>query len=247
MPNPTPLSLKPHAFACMVDDEMIFLDVKNDQYFQLDPKQAPIAAAMLGMSLSNSNKEHHSDAQLSISDAEREAIINKLVDIGVAMRSDGRETTRNTFNDTRSLREAPSLIPVSEPRINVTDILKLARAYIATTIRLRFFGLESSIAHLRKSKRGIPDTLNADDKMNTLFALVERYKTLKPVFVKTQDNCLFNALFLIEFLAMHGEPAELWIGVRVHDFGAHAWVRQGDILIDDFLHTVAQYKPILVV
>ena len=67
------------------------------------------------------------------------------------------------------------------------------------------------------------------------------------LLVRSHDQCLVRSLALARRLAAHGEAADLVIAVRTRPFSAHAWVQQGDLLLNERCDGVRGYSPILVV
>lgn len=59
-------------------------------------------------------------------------------------------------------------------------------------------------------------------------------------------NCLTDSLALVHWL---GRPqgALLVFGVKLGPFGAHCWVQIGDLLLNDRLETVTQFRPVRVI
>lgn len=48
-------------------------------------------------------------------------------------------------------------------------------------------------------------------------------------------------------LSRRRTTASLVIGVKVSPFGAHAWVQDGEVVLNDFVDVARIYTPILVV
>lgn len=59
-------------------------------------------------------------------------------------------------------------------------------------------------------------------------------------------NCLTDSLALIHWL---GRPqgALLVFAVKLEPFGAHCWVQLGDLLLNDRLETITQFRPVRVI
>ena len=65
--------------------------------------------------------------------------------------------------------------------------------------------------------------------------------------IGTRDQCLFQSLTLFHFLARRGWYPKLVIAVKMSPFGAHAWLQEGDIVLNDQLDQVLPFTPILVI
>jgi hypothetical protein len=65
--------------------------------------------------------------------------------------------------------------------------------------------------------------------------------------IGTRDQCLFQAVTLFHFLAKRGWCPKLVIAVKMSPFGAHAWLQEGDAVLNDQLDQVLPFTPILVI
>lgn len=80
-----------------------------------------------------------------------------------------------------------------------------------------------------------------------LRASVASYTRLRPFVLTTHDKCLHDSLTLVHFLARRGLYPNWVVGVRTRPFGAHSWVQEGSLVLNDLHETVRAFKPILVV
>jgi hypothetical protein len=83
---------------------------------------------------------------------------------------------------------------------------------------------------------------------------IERARALMVAFVgyrvflfSSKNECLFDSLALLEYLARHGIYADWVFGVQTRPFAAHCWVQHGDIVFNDTVEHVSGYTPIMVV
>jgi hypothetical protein len=65
--------------------------------------------------------------------------------------------------------------------------------------------------------------------------------------LKSNDRCLMHSIAMVDFLASRGIPSTLVVGVRMSPWGAHAWVQDGDMVLNDSVDRVAAYTPILTI
>ena len=79
------------------------------------------------------------------------------------------------------------------------------------------------------------------------YPLVEAFLHLRALYFTTKDECLFDSLVLVEFLARHGLYPTWVIGVSTNPFKAHSWVQVGDRVLNDLPERVSMFTPILVI
>jgi hypothetical protein len=64
--------------------------------------------------------------------------------------------------------------------------------------------------------------------------------------VPAPPSCLSDSLALHRFMSRRGIATDLVIGVKLHPFGAHSWVQDGDLVLNDAVGTARTFTPILV-
>lgn len=64
--------------------------------------------------------------------------------------------------------------------------------------------------------------------------------------ISTHDQCLMQSATLFHFLARYGWRPRFVVAVRMAPFAAHAWLQEGEIVLNDRLDHVLPYTPILV-
>ncbi|RYZ14310.1 MAG: lasso peptide biosynthesis B2 protein [Alphaproteobacteria bacterium] len=62
-----------------------------------------------------------------------------------------------------------------------------------------------------------------------------------------QDPCLYDALALLEFLALKNLYPTWVFGVQAQPFGAHCWLQSSDILLNESTEYAGQFTPIMTV
>lgn len=90
---------------------------------------------------------------------------------------------------------------------------------------------------------------SASDNHADMHRLVHIFRRLRPLISSTRDRCVPDALGLIEFLALSGADISgvRWVvGVRARPWGAHCWVQQNEVVVNDTCERVMQYAPILI-
>ena len=77
--------------------------------------------------------------------------------------------------------------------------------------------------------------------------LVEAFARYRVFLFSSKDECLYDSLALLEFLAHYGIYPDWVFGVQTRPFAAHCWVQHGDIVFNDTVEHVRGYTPIMVV
>jgi hypothetical protein len=77
--------------------------------------------------------------------------------------------------------------------------------------------------------------------------LVEAFARYRVFLFSSKDECLYDSLALLEFLARYGIYPDWVFGVQTRPFAAHCWVQHGDVVFNDMVEHVRGYTPIMVV
>jgi hypothetical protein len=77
--------------------------------------------------------------------------------------------------------------------------------------------------------------------------LVEGFARYRVFLFSSKNECLYDSLALLEYLARYGIYADWVFGVQTRPFAAHCWVQHGDIVFNDTVEHVSGYTPIMVV
>jgi Transglutaminase-like superfamily len=211
------LSLPPLVGFCLVDEHAVVLDARADRYW------------MLPSSAARSLERYCAGADLT--DAEQ-AQIAELVETGVIGIDSGGDPL------------APCSLPIAETSIlDITASIKrssLLAAWFSVTVassRLRRKGLASSLKRLEEDRQHRRTVANYDWH-------AAAYAGLR-MWLSPLDRCLPLSLALAARCA--SPEVKLVFGVKLNPFAAHAWVQRGTMVLNDEVHVVRQFTPVLVV
>ena len=56
--------------------------------------------------------------------------------------------------------------------------------------------------------------------------------------------CVPDSLALARYLWQRGIPGQVYFGVRLDPFAAHAWVQHNEMVLSDNVNVVADYTPV---
>jgi len=226
--------LAEHVRACVVGDQMIFLDLRRNKYIGVGGPQLPaLSASIFGRSVPE-------DAP-----------------VPVAGEWLGRLRQQQLLSDETPNAPAPLSPALPEPTAGLTidddardlewrDLVRLWRATLVTSAWLR----RHSLADIADRVTGLRSRhLNRGERLaaDALPEAARAYAHLRPFALTAHDRCLHDSLALIHFLASLGMFPRWVVGVRVHPFGAHSWVQSGGLVLNDQPERVRHYRPILVV
>lgn len=215
--------MPPHLFACVVDGKHIFLDLERDRYFRLPEAEAAAFAALL---------EPGAGCE--------PPALQVLVERGVLVTEGGNAPgltdhvlPKASLLETLDVTGRPSLwLP---DLVEVAALVQAARRAVARRRLPRAF---AGIAAARKS-----GSLRHDaDRRDRLTGRFLAARSLLPLPAK----CLHDTLALSRFLARRRVQADLVIGVKLHPFGAHCWLQDGTVVLNDTLGSARDYRAVLV-
>jgi len=231
-------ALAAHVFICVNGDHLVILDLKEDRYWALDAGQtAGLGSLVAGWPVGSASEESDSSSPQALS------AIEVLKERGILVENiaSGKDAAPVTVIAAKS-----ELIRDSEtsPGPRVGSWLSFVTACALAKLALRFMPFERVIARVRRRVQRMDSSSADGERARKLVEAFVRYR----VFLFTSKNeCLFDSLALIEFLARYGIYPNWVFGVQTRPFAAHCWVQQGDIVFNDTAEHVSGYTPIMVV
>lgn len=241
----TDLLLTRQTFVALTDDTLVFLDLHRDKYSCLERRHTKPVCRLLG--LPEEEKEGGGNTPTYQDNKEVDHVVQDLTDNGLVTRDPEKGKRAEFVEQYRELREMPGYLPREGPKVRLGDVVKFFKALVVTKFQLKFASIERIVTRVKRHKERFYERGEAmpdDDRLNEL---VEIYKILKPLFVTVKDQCLFNSLFLIEFLTCYHVYPNWYFGVRLNEFYAHCWVQDRNVIYDDFIYQTSANQPIMVV
>lgn len=232
------LTLADDVFFCVTQGQGIFLDLKRDDYSAIPIEVGSAECVELGLNA----------AIASAFEVHRQDLLNaQLVEEGAWGRDDLTtfktlvRPSSNIFrpDDQRAFgmtRETGAGV-----RVSIRDVLDfLLASYRASRLLKR--------QHIHEVVRGVRLRKEAADSKGADIDALRRhaaiYRKLRPWYPRGY-LCLYDGFALVEFLARrHLFPA--WVfGVQAQPFGAHCWIQQGDVLLNESTEYASQFTPIM--
>ncbi|MCG8506632.1 MAG: lasso peptide biosynthesis B2 protein [Sphingomonadales bacterium] len=235
-------------FVCLTDGALVFLDLHNDRYSCLESRHTGPVARLLGLPpLTATDPENAGRLRDTPCEEDVARMVQDLIDRGLVTQDPDAGKRAEFIAQNGELRELLGYEIGEAPKIRAGHVLAFFKALIVTKSMLRFASIERIVTRVKRRKERHLARGGSEPDAERINELVEIYKILKPLFVTVKDNCLFNSLFLIEFLAQYGVCPTWYFGVRLNEFYAHCWVQGGNVIYDDFIQTTCQNQPIMAV
>jgi hypothetical protein len=235
-------ALAGHVFVCLNGEHLVLLDLKEDRYWALEAAQtAGLSALVDGWPVRASGGAPGADSP----SPETTAAIDVLLGRGLLTEGipPGKEATPVT-----------AIVPMRE-LVSGTDTsagprsgswLKFFTASALAKIALRAWPFERVIRRVKRRKDLLGPNASALDAEGAR-RLVEAFARYRVFLFSSKDECLYDSLALLEFLARYGIYPDWVFGVQTRPFAAHCWVQHGDIVFNDTVEHVSGYTPIMVV
>lgn len=237
-------------FTCLTDNTFVFLDLHNDKYMCLESKHTRPFSALLGLPPPSQGGAEPFDVVTSGTDSsgneEFTKMVKDLTDRGLITQNPQQGKRAELLPQGSDLKELLGYEIGEAPKIRPRHVLNFFKALIIVKLMLRFASMERIVTRVKRRRQRYHKALyGAEQGLERINEMVEIYKILKPLFVTVKDNCLFDAFFLIEFLACYRIYPSWVFGVRLHEFYAHCWVQDGNMIYDDFITNTCNSQPIM--
>ncbi|MCC5617900.1 lasso peptide biosynthesis B2 protein [Nostoc sp. CHAB 5836] len=267
---PHELALASHVRACACDGQVILLDLRRSRYLGIGgPASQMLAQRLQGWPIA----AQHSGTSLSSSATA--ALLHQLVSQGLvvdATTTRARNTDASSAFHTGpadSIEEATSTIELdqnlghgltSDPgkphrtTVHIRRSLRFVRSVASAACWIRCRSLQAitrDIARRRIQLHGSraerKEATEANEVIEAMKPALVAYDALRPFVFTARDECLLDSLALLHFLSHEGLAPRWVLGVRTGPFAAHAWVQEGQTVLNDQHEYVRQFRPILVV
>ena len=234
-------ALADHVFVCVNGEHLVLLDVKEDRYWALEASATSGLGALVGGWPVRAVDAMTAEAPTP----ETQAAVDVLRGRGILTDSmpPGKDATpvsatvpaRELLSDSGQAGEGKAGSWWSF--FTASALAKLA---------LRTWGFERVIRRVRERKatRGSKAAPLETERARLLVEAFMRYRVF---LFSSKNECLYDSLALLEYLARHGIYADWVFGVQTRPFAAHCWVQHGDIVFNDTVEHVSGYTPIMVV
>ncbi|MDP3737525.1 MAG: lasso peptide biosynthesis B2 protein [Hyphomonadaceae bacterium] len=237
-PSGNQLVLGSEVYFCVTEGQGIFLDLKSDDY----------SAIPLVISPANCDDRDCDAAIREGFEVHRQDLLDAHL-----LREDAQG--RDNFQAFKSLLRP--VVNIFHPddqrafgiggklgqgvRVGVADVLDFFLASYRASQLLKKQHIYDVVHGVRRRKAVAGKGANDLDALRGHTAI---YRKLRPWYPRGY-LCLYDGLALIEFLARR-KLFPAWVfGVQAQPFGAHCWVQQGDVLLNEATEYAGQFTPIM--
>lgn len=234
-------ALADHVFVCVNGEHLVLLDVKEDRYWALEAAQTAGLGAWVGGWPVQAPAAEGTEAPTP----ETEAAIEVLR--GRGLLTDSVPPGKDATPVSATPPERELLIDSHQGgSLQAGSWWSFFIASALAKIALRTWAFERVIRRVRQRKATMaPKAAPLDVERARM--LVETFMRYRIFLFSSKNECLYDSLALIEFLARNGIYADWVFGVQTRPFAAHCWVQQGDTVFNDTVEHVSGYTPIMVV
>ena len=223
--------LAPHTFAARVDDSIVLLDSRTDDYILIEARLVPGFLSFLSPG-----------AHKDIGAADDLTDLMKTLEERGSISAEPREGKPfELIQRPRHNLEIPGPMIGAIPRVAAHHVVNMLLALLKTVYLLRICGLASALRYAGRLKTGNLSGGPRGDPSD----LVEIYNRVRPFFYSAKNRCLFNSLSMIIFLSKYGIVPGWWFGVKLKPFEAHCWVEDEQWLYNDQYARTWRYAPIM--
>ncbi len=231
--------LSKDCFACKTQNFWIVLNAKRDKY--LCVTHADLMS--IGQRLHGWRDHREAVGSFSQFGIEADNLITSLAMNGIIT---GNPGDGKPFTETECPvceRAIEVLKPYASARQPRFCVARFCVACAKTDWHLRKKGLFRILAGIERRRIRAPSSA-AFHNDSRIPMLIAAFKHLRPIYPRAY-LCLFDSLALLEFLASYRIFPRVVFGVVADPFQAHCWLQDGNIVLNDELERVCQYKPIL--
>jgi hypothetical protein len=130
--------------------------------------------------------------------------------------------------------------------MRLRNLILFLKSAVVAAGALRFRSL-ASIVHTVHSRKIRSLRSSAARSYTEVLDAVSTFEQLRPLAFSAHDNCLYDSLTLIEYLAHQWIFPNWVIGVRTRPFLAHSWVQMDTVVLNDLHEHVGKFVPIMVI
>ncbi|HEY0630353.1 MAG TPA: lasso peptide biosynthesis B2 protein [Sphingomicrobium sp.] len=202
----------------MVQGRPVFLDVRDDSYFLLEPPHEQQFLELVAKPAGVMNAGHSLRAALGLPEGSK---LPRLAQCPAA--------TRGIYDGSERL-----------PRTRILDVISLWRTLVRVRRALKTLALETILSDVTTDGTDRADASESVAERATCFAAARKAIAIAP-------NCLLDSLALLEWLGPSRGAASLVFAVKLDPFAAHCWIQSNDLLLNDRLDEIARFHPVRVV
>lgn len=235
--NRQQFELSAHVHMCIVQDQMVFLDLRRDKYSCIDKESTSVLRKVLPRSPSFGMLQPDVYSKL------KELAASGLVSIAEGEAQRYRPTQRDTHVTASSALTPGYEVGGPSPMYGPVSAYNFLRATALAAYRLRHQSIYAVLAaEIRRQARHGQERFDFDRAAR----LIKTFDSLR-LFVTGRRRCLADSLALRIFLSSYRLHPRWIFGVRLRPFAAHCWLQRDSVVLNDDLDFVKGFETILVI
>jgi hypothetical protein len=226
--------LRKHVYLCVHGSEIVFLDLKEDKYLS-------IAASKVGGVLTPSSDFSSSE------------------ELPAAKRTADTLVKRGLLTEDASAGKPAEAMAIPPPTADLMDdktyfdsaltprdVIRFLRAALIGFVALRCGSLMHAVERVSKRNARFSSSARSVD-LELTKQCVAKFERMRPFVFSARNQCLFESFVLLEFLSNY-QLYPCWVfGVRTVPFGAHCWLQQMNVVVNDSMEHASGFTRILAV
>lgn len=230
--------------ACEVDGQVVLLDLICNRYLGVSGAMSTAIACRVGGWPELSGSTSPASEQ-----AAPDELIGRLVAQGLLSEAVGNAAEESAIDAPTASLDFGDIAAPEPIGVRRFAHFMTSAAEAAWWLRRRSLHAITLTATRRREARSTraAQALTCSDELVAMKRATVAYERLRPFLFTARDQCLFDSLALLGFLAAEQLFPRWVVGVKTGPFGAHSWIQAGTTVLNDQHEYVRRFRPILVV
>lgn len=227
---------------CRVDAHILVLDVKTNRYRAVG---AAATACVRGLVEGWPTEDLQPDTRQSHDERASLAVARELTRRGILAQAHAGKAATPVRHTAPSRQLLPASARISL-RTRLRELLPITASVARASLSLRSCTFEQLIERVRERKRGRTGRARPFD-FDLAARLIAQVGVIRPFCYASRNACLFESLMLLELLSRRGMYPDWVFAVRAAPFGAHCWLQQDEVILNDTLEHAQLLTAIMVI
>lgn len=222
---------------CVVDDQIVVLDLVRDKYLSLDKDASSLLRPYVGLLSSRGGVLNSGE------EAPLDEVLSRLSASAILCTAHIPPAATGTHQPFVRPHDAITPRPPFREHVRAHHAARYIASVVSAKSALRMRPLHRVVLSERRKNAARASSRGMFDSARVA-RLCSVYSRLR-VIATGPRQCLFDSLALKLFLAKYGVYPDWIFGVRLNPFAAHCWLQHGNTLVNDSLDSVRQFTPIM--
>lgn len=222
---------------CVVDDQIVVLDLRHDKYLSLDEDTSSLLRPYVNLLSSRGGVLNRGD------EARLDDALSRLSGNGILCTAPVPLAATGTHQPLVRPHDAITPRPPFREHVRAHHTARYIASVVSAKSALRVRPLYRIVLSEQRKTVARASSRRRFDSAGAA-RLCSVYSRLR-VIATGPRQCLFDSLALKLFLAKYGVYPDWIFGVRLNPFAAHCWLQHGNTLVNESLDSVRQFTPIM--